>query len=158
LDGGPGSIRALGVKALRKPRWATLEIRNPLLRTKSVRQTCNALKEYVTKLRAKFKKNPAWLDPALPAKPFRSSHAARFAFVHLMRDLIRDSGCQIKKGDAMDLGHAVIASAFSNFATLDKQWKRRVESLPKPNQNPRVYYEPELEITVADMEAALGSR
>jgi hypothetical protein len=118
----------------------------------------NALKEYVTKLRAKFKKNPAWLDRALPAMPFHSSHAARFAFVHLMRDLIRDSGCQIKKGDAMDLGHAVIASAFSNFATLDKQWKRRVESLPKPNQNPRVYYEPELEIMVADMEAALGSR
>ena len=55
----------------------------------------------------------------------------------------------------MDLGHAVLASAFANFATLDKQWKRRVENIPKPNRNPRVYYEPELENMVTDLESAL---
>jgi hypothetical protein len=112
--------------------------------------------EYVTKLRVKSKKNSEWLDVALPAIPFAPSSAASFAFVNLMRELIKDRGYQIKKGDAMDLQHAVMATAFSNFAALDKQWKRRVENLPKPNQNPRVYYEPELEMMVTDIEAALA--
>ncbi len=113
------------------------------------------LRDYVVKLRDKFKKKPALLDVALPAVPFSSSAGANFAFVHLMRNLIVDRGFQIKQGDAMDLGHAVIASAFANFATLDKQWKRRVEQLPKPNRNPRIYYEPELENMVTDLENAL---
>ncbi|MFZ1008757.1 MAG: hypothetical protein WAN65_18105 [Candidatus Sulfotelmatobacter sp.] len=115
-----------------------------------------AILEYVTKLRVKSKKKPAWLDIVLPAIPFTPSSAASFAFVNLMRELIKDTGYQIKKGDAMDLQHAVMATAFSNFAALDKQWKRRVENLPKPNQNPRVYYEPELEMMVTDIEAALA--
>jgi len=38
---------------------------------------------------------------------------------------------------------------------LDKQWKRRVENLPKPNRVPRIYYEPELGAMVDDIEAAL---
>jgi hypothetical protein len=73
-----------------------------------------------------------------------------------MRDLITDRGVQFRAGDAMDLGHAVVASAYANFATLDKQWKRRVENLPKPNRNPRVYYEPELEDMVTDLESGLN--
>jgi hypothetical protein len=113
------------------------------------------MEDYLVKLRAKSKKDTAWLDKGLPAIPFSPSSAARFAFIHLMRDLIIDRGFQFKAGDAMDLGHAVIASAFANFATLDKQWKRRVEQLPKPNGNPRIYYEPELECMVTDLENAL---
>jgi hypothetical protein len=109
----------------------------------------------LVKLRAKFKKQPAWLDKDLPAIPFSPPSAARFAFLHLMRDLIADRGFQFKAGDAMDLGHAVVASAFANFATLDKHWKRRVEHLPKPNGNPRIYYEPEIEDMVTDLENAL---
>jgi hypothetical protein len=114
------------------------------------------LQDYVVKLRDKFKKKPALLNVALPAIQFSPSAGARFAFVHLMRDLITDRGFQVKQGDAMDLGHAVVASAFANFATLDKQWKRRVELLPKPNGNPRIYYEPELEDMVTDLEIALA--
>jgi hypothetical protein len=113
------------------------------------------LKDYISQLRAKFKKKPGWLDTALPVVPFHPAHAAKFAFVHLMRELITDAGYQIEKGDAMDMGNAIIASAFSNFATLDKQWKRRVENLPQPNQNPRVYSEPELGAMISDIEAAL---
>ena len=114
--------------------------------------------EQVTKLRAKSKKKPEWLDAALPAVQFAPSSAASFAFVNLMRELIKDRGYQIKKGDAMDLQHAVMATAFSNFAALDKQWKRRVGNLPRPNQNPRVYYEPELEMMVTDIRLALAHR
>jgi hypothetical protein len=113
------------------------------------------MKDNLVKLRARFKKQPAWLEKGLPAIPFSPSSPARFAFVHLMRDLITDRGVQFRAGDAMDLGHAVVASAFANFATLDKQWKRRVENLPKPNRNPRVYYEPELADMVTDLESGL---
>jgi len=113
------------------------------------------MKDNLVKLRARFKKQPAWLDKGLPAIPFSPLSPARFAFVHLMRDLITDRGVQFRAGDAMDLGHAVVASAYANFATLDKQWKRRVENLPKPNRNPRVYYEPELEDMVTDLESGL---
>lgn len=111
--------------------------------------------EYVTKLRARHRKEPGWLDAVLPALPFIRTSAANFAFQNIMRELIKDFGYQIKKGDSMDLGHSIMATAFSNFAALDKQWKRRVENLPKPNQNPRVYYEPELKAMVTDIEAAL---
>ena len=119
------------------------------------REYDQTMKNHLVKLRARFKKQPAWLDKGLPAIPFSPAIPARFAFVHLMRDLIIDRGIQFRAGDAMDLGHAVLASAFANFATLDKQWKRRVENLPKPNRNPRVYYEPELENMVTDLESAL---
>lgn len=34
---------------------------------------------------------------------------------------------------------AVIGTAFSNFATLDKKWKRRIEMLPS-NNLARIYY------------------
>lgn len=95
-----------------------------------LRQYDQTMKDHLVKLRARFKKENAWLDKGLPAIPFSPSSPARFAFVHLMRDLITDRGVQFRAGDAMDLGHAVVASAFANFATLDKQWKRRVEHLP----------------------------
>jgi hypothetical protein len=52
----------------------------------------------------------------------------------------------------LDFCHAVMASAFSSVATLDKNWKRRVEDLPKPNGLPRVYYGPELGQMVSDVE------
>jgi hypothetical protein len=38
---------------------------------------------------------------------------------------------------------------------LDKQWKRRVEELPKPNTLSRVYYQPVLNAMVSDIEDAL---
>jgi hypothetical protein len=120
-----------------------------------LRQYDQTMEDHLVKLRTRFKKEPAWLDKGLPAIPFSPSSTARFAFVHLMRDLITDRGVQFRAGDAMDLGHAVVASAFANFATLDKQWKKRVENLPKPSRNPRVYYEPELEDMVTDLEIAL---
>lgn len=120
-----------------------------------IREHDRAMGENVAKLRLRFKKEPSWLDKDLPAIPFSQSTAAKFTFVNLMRDLITDRGFQFKAGDAMDFGHAVVASAFANFATLDKHWKRRVENLPKPNGNSRIYYEPELEEMVTDVENAL---
>jgi hypothetical protein len=58
----------------------------------------------------------------------------------------------LKKGDGMDFCHTVIACAFSGFAALDTQWKRRVESLP-PNPLARIYSPLELDQMVTDMES-----
>jgi len=46
-------------------------------------------------------------------------------------------------------------SLIEGHPPLDKQWKRRVENLPKPNRVPRIYYEPEVGAMVDDIEAAL---
>jgi hypothetical protein len=55
----------------------------------------------------------------------------------------------------MDFCHALIASSFATVAAWDKQWKRRVENLPKPNRIPRIYYERELTAMVDDIETGL---
>lgn len=109
----------------------------------------------VSKLRVKHKSNPGWLDRFVPPPLFDPRMAASFSFNCLMRELIRDFGFQPKKGDGMDICHAVTASSFAVFSALDKQWKRRVENFPKPNRGSRVYYEAELGAMVADIEAEL---
>jgi hypothetical protein len=117
-----------------------------------------ALSTGISKLRRKRKHAPGWLDHVIPAPQFHPRMAATFAFNCLMRELISDSGFQLKKGDGMDFCHAVMGSSFAVFATLDKQWKRRVENFPTPNQAARIYYEPEIGTMVADIEAALEQR
>lgn len=93
--------------------------------------------------------------PALRWKPlpFNPSQPATFACFNLLRTLIVESKShRIKKGDGLDFCHAVMASAFAHVAALDKHWKRRVESLPKPNKLARIYYQPELDKMVTDIE------
>jgi hypothetical protein len=107
-------------------------------------------------LRAKFKRNPGWLDAVLPQRQFDPSRAATFAFENLVRDLVSDCGYQVKKGDGMDFHHSVMASGYATFATLDKHWKRRVENLPRPNTVARIYCEPEIGTMLDDIETALG--
>ena len=75
----------------------------------------------------------------IPPMPFNPSKPATFTSYNLVRTLVETKGVQIKRGDGLDFCHAVIGSAFARFAALDKQWKRRVESLPKPNGLARIY-------------------
>lgn len=115
------------------------------------------LSDGIRRLRDKAKKDPTWLDRELPAFPFKPSRPVRFAHTNLFRSLIADRGYQMKKGDGIDFGHAVMAAAISSFATLDKQWKQRVEGLPRPNRVPRIYYEPEIPVMVTDIESHIGT-
>jgi hypothetical protein len=121
----------------------------------SCAQLDSTVEEAVGRLRAKAKKDPSWLDKVIPQSKFDPSKAATFAVATLMRNLVSDRGYRLKKGDGIDFCHAVMASSFANFATLDKQWKRRVEGFPKPNRETRIYYEPELGLMMEDIEAAL---
>jgi len=115
----------------------------------------NTVKESIGRLRARLKREPGWLDKTLPQRQFHPSRAATFACVSLIRELVSDSGYQVRKGDGIDFCHAVMASAFATIATLDKQWKQRVENFPRPNKMARIYYEPQLAAMMDDIEAAL---
>lgn len=113
------------------------------------------LQDGVKKCRAKVAQGRNWLDYALPTQS-DSAKLATFAYYNLMRNLIADRGDTLKEGDGSDFFHAVMASAYSTFAALDKHWKRRIENLPKPNRLARIYYEPELPQMVTDIEAAVS--
>jgi hypothetical protein len=122
----------------------------------SCRALDDVLNDGIGRLRAKAKRQPMWLDAVFPQFPFNHSRRVRFAYVNLFRALILDRGYQLKKGDGVDFGHAVMASALASYATLDKEWKRRVENLPKPNVVPRIFYEPEIPEMITAIETQVA--
>jgi hypothetical protein len=79
-------------------------------------------------------------------------------YVNLVRTIIVNARAyKLKDSDGADFCHAVMASAFASVATLDKHWKRRIDSLPKPNRLARIYYGPELDAMVTDIERWLDN-
>jgi hypothetical protein len=112
--------------------------------------------ERIKEHRARHEADPGWLDRAFPTLPFNPRFPAMFTYVNLVRMLILESkSFQMTPGDGIDFCQAVIGTAFSNFATLDKKWKRRIEMLP-PNNLARIYYDPELGALVDDIEMGLS--
>jgi hypothetical protein len=112
------------------------------------------LKEKLGKCAEQRKRDVKWLDKMFPRIPFDPARRGSFVFHNLLRTLVVEAN-QLKPGDGLDFCHAVVASAYASFAALDKNWKRRVLSLPKPNSLARIYYKPELDSMVTDMEYAL---
>ena len=104
--------------------------------------------------RGRYEKNVDSLDMEFPPIPYDRQRPASFALAHLIRNLVSDAKAyQFKKGDGADLCHAVLGAAYGSVATLDKQWKRRVECLPKPNELARIFYKPEVDELVGTLEA-----
>jgi hypothetical protein len=107
--------------------------------------------------REKYNANPQWLDTAFPALTFDQSPPATFAYKNLIRTLILETKShRLKRNDGIDFCQAVVASAFTTIATLDKPWKRRIENLPKPNNLARIYYAQELDNMVDDVESVVS--
>jgi hypothetical protein len=126
--------------------------------TRGKAQFDEALRTRIRMQCAKRKVDPEWMEQNYPVFPFVKSHPANFVLINLNRTLILEaSSHRLKKGDGIDFSHAVMASAFANFGALDKHWKRRLDGLPKPNDVARIYYEPELDHMVDDIETALNS-
>lgn len=112
-----------------------------------------ALFQKVKEYRSHQKLDGSWVEDSFPEfVSFRSDKPAMFAYENIIRGFVMDRGTQPKEGDGLDLSHAVLGSAFANFAALDGQWKKRIESLPKPNGLARIYSEPELDQMVSDIE------
>jgi hypothetical protein len=107
--------------------------------------------------RTKYEADPGWLDATFRMLAADEAPRATFVYNNLIRTLILEAkGHLLKRNDGIDFCQAVIASAFTSFATLDKPWKRRIESLPKPNKMARIYYSQELDSMVADIDSALS--
>ena len=115
------------------------------------------LKKNMSTVRDRSKQDPMGLDRAFPWISFHPTRRAFFVYRNFLRIMAMDAN-SLKKGDGMDFCHAVMACAFGSFATLDKRWKGRAESLPKPNQLARIYCPLELDQMVADMEWWLKHR
>jgi hypothetical protein len=112
--------------------------------------------ERIKEHRVRHEADPGWLDRAFPTLSFNPRFPAMFTYVNLVRTLILESkSFQMTPGDGIDFCQAVIGTAFSNFATLDKKWKRRIEMLP-PNNLARIYYDPELDALVDGIEIGLS--
>ena len=113
----------------------------------------NELRALLQKRRADYEKDPASLDAALPPCQFDDRFPATFVLVHLQRILITEAkGYQFKSHDGLDLCHTAVASAYGSVIALDKQWKRRVQALPTPNQVAQTYYRNELDELLVTME------
>jgi hypothetical protein len=118
-----------------------------------------ALINKISQYRNEHERDPGWLDRTFPPLPYVESKPATFTYVNLVRTLILEAKShQLKKGDGNDFCHAVIASAFASVATLDKHWKRRIEALPTPNKLARIYYQPQLDTMMSDIESVLESK
>jgi hypothetical protein len=94
----------------------------------------------VTEEYAEYKKDARHLDKAFPNEPYSKRMPSRFALLQLLRLLTTElKQFRLKKGDGRDFCHAAIGAAYGSIAALDKQWKRRVEALPKPNGLAHIY-------------------
>jgi len=111
------------------------------------------LRTTLAALRADYERDAASLDRVLLPGHFDERSPATFVLVHLQRLLVHEAkGYQFKKGDGLDLCHAVLAAAYGSLITLDKHWKRRVQALPDSEKLARTYYRAEIAELVATME------
>jgi hypothetical protein len=114
------------------------------------------LRSKFSEIHARCKREPTLLDQKFPLIPFNSRWPANFVYSNLLRGMVGEAN-SLKKGDGMDFFHAVIACAFSSFAALDTQWKRRIARLP-PNPLARIYSPQELDQMVSDIEWSSENR
>jgi hypothetical protein len=116
------------------------------------------LREKLRELRRAFEQNKPAFNAAMPMPVYDASAPATFCWNGLVRLLIyQGKAYQWKRGDSADFCHALLAASYAQFATLDKHWKRRIESLPKPNSLASVYHGAELDRFVADLETAVAA-
>lgn len=103
-----------------------------------------ALREGLEPLYAEYNKDPKSLDRLLPQISFNEQRPAEYALVHLQRKLVQEKK-PLGPNDGLDFCHAAVGAAYARLATLDKHWKRRVESLPEANRLAKVFYAPQLD-------------
>jgi hypothetical protein len=116
------------------------------------------LRDKLQEFRRAYDHNKQRFDFVMPQPTYEATVPATFCWNGLLRLLIlQGKAYHWKRGDSADFCHALLAASYAQLATLDKHWKRRIESLPKPNSLASIYYEPELDQFVADVEAAVAA-
>jgi hypothetical protein len=87
------------------------------------------------------------LDRQIPAIRYDERWPATFVLHALLRLLVKEAkGYKLKKGDGLDLCHAVIGTAYASVTTVDREWKRRLTAaIPRGLPTARFFYRPELD-------------
>lgn len=116
------------------------------------------LRAKLQELRRAYERNKSRFDSVLPRPVFDDRAPLTFCWHGVIRLLVLEGKAyQWKRGDSADFFHALLAASYAQVATLDKQWKRRIETLPKPNSLASIYYQPELAQFVDAVEAAVAA-
>jgi hypothetical protein len=124
-----------------------------------IRVMDDGLRDKLKELRGDYEKDPSSLDRSLPPISYDDRRPGTFVFVHLLRLLVVEAKAfQFKDNDALDFCHAVLGAAYGSLAMLDKQWKARIERLPKPNRLAKMFYRPEVPELVALLESVVADR
>lgn len=112
-----------------------------------MQQIDQSLIDTVTRVRKLFEKDSTALDREIPSISYDQRWPATFVLRALLRLLVREAnGYKLKKGDGLDLVHAVIGTAYASLTTVDKAWKRRLTiAIPPGLPTARFYYRPELD-------------
>lgn len=122
------------------------------------RRIDQALRDRVNQARVEYEKDPISLDRELPPIPFDTLRPATFVLIHLLRTMVVDAKAfQFKDNDGLDFCHSVLGASYGSLATLDTQWKHRVENLPKPNYLAKIFYRPEVDELVDLLELLVAS-
>lgn len=116
------------------------------------------LRERLRDLRRAYDQHRSRFDLVLPRIPFDPSMPMTFCWQHMLRLLVvQGKAFQWKRGDSADFCHALMGASHAQFATLDKQWQRRIQALPPPNSLASIYSQPELEAFVDAVETAVDA-
>jgi hypothetical protein len=116
------------------------------------------LRAQLRELRRGYEQNKSRFESVLPSPVYDATAPLTFCWNGVIRLLVLEGKAyQWKRGDSADFFHALLAASYSQVATLDKQWKRRIEALPKPNSLASIYYQPELTQFVKAVEAAVSA-
>lgn len=124
--------------------WAQQEREDVRARMEKIDQS---LIDRVQQVRELYDKDPAALDSEIPAVRYDERWPATFVLHALLRLLVTEAkGYKLKKGDGLDLCHAVIGTAYASVTTVDKAWKRRLTAvIPTGLPTARFFYRPELD-------------
>jgi len=122
------------------------------------RRIDQALRDRLEETRVEYEKDRTSLDRELPLIPFDTRWPATFVLIHLLRTLVVEAKAfQFRDHDGLDFCHSVLAVSYGSLATLDKQRKRRVEYLAKPNYLAKTFYRPEVDELVDLLETLVAS-
>jgi hypothetical protein len=101
--------------------------------------------QFVDEVKQGHSKDPKWLDKQYPALPFDPQRPALFVFTELLRALASERGYTFTPNDGMDLFHATVPVAYSDFVLLDKAWTHRVRAIGMPGRQIYAFSEPDID-------------
>jgi hypothetical protein len=103
------------------------------------------VQQFIDEIKQGHRLDPTWLDKRYPTLAFDPQRPTLFVFTELLRGLASERGFTFTPNDGIDLFHATVPVAYSDFVLLDRSWTRRVRALSMPGRALYAFAEPELD-------------